>query len=44
MLSRRLKAFVIPTSQSSPIATARTSLPTISTDSPLASAIVAAAT
>ena len=37
MLSRRLKAFVIPTSQSRPIAHARTSLPTISTLRPLAS-------
>ena len=43
MLSRRLKAFVIPTSQSRPIAHARTSLPTISTFRPLASTTTAAA-
>ena len=36
MLSRRLNAFVIPTSQRRPIAQARTSLPTISTLRPLA--------
>ncbi len=37
MLSSRLKAFVIPTSQTSAIAIASTSLSTISTESPLAS-------
>ena len=42
MLSSRLNAFVIPTSQTSPIAQASTSLPTISTSSPLASAKTAA--
>ena len=42
MLSSRLNAFVIPTSQSSPIAHASTSLPTISTSSPLARTTTAA--
>ena len=42
MLSSRLNAFVIPTSQRSPIAHARTSLPTISTLRPLASTMTAA--
>ena len=44
MLSSRLKAFVIPTSQMRPIPHARTSLPTISTSSPLASTTTAAVT
>ena len=35
MLSSRLNAFVIPTSQRTPIAAARTSLPTISTERPV---------
>ena len=43
MLSSRLNAFVIPTSQTRPITIASTSLPTISTESPLASTIPAAA-
>ncbi len=43
MLSSRLNAFVIPTSQTRPIAARATSLPTISTESPLASTIPAAA-
>ena len=42
MLSSRLKAFVIPTSQSTPSAAARTSFATISTDRPMTSAIAAA--
>ena len=43
MLSSRLKAFVIPTSQTSPTAVASTSLPTISTVRPEASTTPAAA-
>ena len=43
MLSSRLNAFVIPTSQTSASTSATTSLPTISTESPLASTITAAA-
>ncbi len=43
MLSSRLKAFVIPTSQTSPSAVASTSLPTISTVRPDASTTAAAA-
>ena len=42
MLSRRLNALVMPTSQSRPIAHAMTSLPTSSTFSPLASTTTAA--
>ncbi len=42
MLSSRLSAFVIPTSQTTPIAAASTLLPTISTERPVASAIAAA--
>ena len=42
MLSSRLKAFVMPTSQSRPIAVARTPFETISTRSPAASTIAAA--
>ena len=42
MLSSRLNALVMPTSQSSPITTASTSFETISTERPVASAIAAA--
>ena len=42
MLSSRLKALVIPTSQSRPMTQARTSLETISTERPEESAIAAA--
>ena len=43
MLSSRLNAFVIPTSQRSPIARASASLPTISTERPAAKTTPAAA-
>ena len=43
MLSSRLNAFVIPTSQTSPSTVASTSLPKISTVSPEASTTPAAA-
>src|SRR5919197_36335 len=44
MLSRRLNAFVIPTSQRTAIAVARTSFPTICTWRPAATTRAAAAT